>query len=340
MALSFNRDATDRVYVIAEVGVNHDGSVDDAHRLVDLAADCGADSVKFQTFDPAAIVSGLAEAAPYQRELAQVSTQQELLARYVLPDSAWGELAAHSRERGLDFMSTTVDTASLDLITSLDVQALKIGSGELTNKPFLVETAQRGLAVILSTGMGTMQEVRDAVGWLEGVPQLMLLHCVSSYPAPAEQANLRAIPTMRDEFNVAVGWSDHTVGNVSAVAAVAIGAASLEKHITLDKHREGPDHMASADAEEFTDYVRAVRQAYVSLGDGIKVPVPSEMENRPLVRRSWHARHALEAGHVLTAGDVVTLRPAAGLEPSFDIIGHRTSRSLAAGAAIVADDLD
>ncbi len=333
MPLSFDGDADSGVYVIAEVGVNHDGIVEDAHRLVDLAADCGADAVKFQTFDPAAIVSELAEAAPYQQRQAGVRTQQELLARYVLPDSAWGELASHSRERGLDFMSTTVDRASLDLITALDVQALKIGSGELTNKPYLIEVARHRLPVILSTGMGTMDEVGDAVSWLDGVPQLMLLHCVSSYPAPVDQANLRAIPAMRDRFGVPVGWSDHTLGFGSAVAAIALGAASLEKHITLDRRREGPDHLASADPAEFVEYVRMARDTVASLGDGVKVPVPAEAANRPLVRRSWHARKDVPAGHVLDESDVVTLRPATGLAPSADVMGRTAARDLRAGAA-------
>ncbi|MFL6101502.1 MAG: N-acetylneuraminate synthase family protein, partial [Actinomycetales bacterium] len=203
------------LYVIAEAGVNHDGSVDDAHRLVDLAADTGADAVKFQTFDPAALVSETARTAAYQAASTGVQTQRELLEQYVLPDSAWPELRDHATARGIEFMSTAFDLASLDLVCRLGVHALKLGSGELTNRPLLTEVARRDLPVLCSTGMATEAEVADAVGWLAGVSGLLLMHCVSSYPAPVEQANLRALVTLRERFDRPVGWSDHTLGSVT-----------------------------------------------------------------------------------------------------------------------------
>ncbi len=332
---------TDRpdLYVVAEAGVNHDGSVADAHALVDLAADCGADAIKFQTFDPAALVSPTAQTAAYQAASTGIGTQRELLERLVLPEAAWPELRDHAVERDIDFLSTAFDLGSLDLVCRLGVHALKLGSGELTNKPLLTEVATRGLPVLCSTGMGTEAEVADAVDWLAGAPGLLLLHCVSSYPAPVEQANLRAMVTMRRTFGVPVGWSDHTVGTVTAVAAVALGAAALEKHITLDRSRPGPDHAASADAEGFTAYVADVRAAHAALGDGRKVPVPAEAGNVPLVRRSWHAARDLAPGERLGPGDVALLRPASGILPARDVVGAELVRAVRRGEPLHEDDL-
>ncbi len=327
------------LYLIAEAGVNHDGSVADAHALIDLAADTGADAIKFQTFDPAALVSDTAEAAAYQSANAGVRTQRELLERYVLPIPAWTDLRGHAVERGIDFLSTAFDFASLDLVCDLGVAALKLGSGELTNKPLLVEVARRGLPVLCSTGMGTADEVAAAVEWLVPAPGLLLLHCVSSYPAPVEQANLRAMVTMRDRFGVPVGWSDHTVGTVSAVAAVAMGAAALEKHVTLDRTREGPDHAASADPAAFAEYVAQVRAAHAALGSGRKEPAPAEAENSPLVRRSWHAARELPAGTRIGADDVVLLRPASGIAPAVDVVGRELAHDVPRGRPLRAADL-
>ena len=327
------------LYVIAEAGVNHDGSVADAHALIDLAADSGADAIKFQTFDPAALVSDTAEAAAYQSANAGVRTQRELLERYVLPIPAWTELCAHAAERGVDFLSTAFDFASLDLVCDLGVAALKLGSGELTNKPLLAEVARRGLPVLCSTGMGTEGEVAAAVEWLAPAPGLLLMHCVSSYPAPVEQANLRAMVTMRDRFAVPVGWSDHTVGTVSAIAAVALGAVALEKHVTLDRTRAGPDHAASADPAAFGEYVASVRAAHAALGSGRKEPASAELENIPLVRRSWHAARDLRKGTRIGAEDVVLLRPASGIAPAEDVVGCELAHDVASGEPLRTADV-
>jgi N,N'-diacetyllegionaminate synthase len=328
------------LYVVAEAGVNHDGSVPDAHALVDLAADAGADAIKFQTFDPAALVSATAPTAAYQAASTGLRTQRELLDQYVLPDQAWPELRDHAIERGVDFLSTAFDLASLDLVCQLGVHALKLGSGELTNQPLLTEVAHRGLPVICSTGMGTEAEVGAAVGWLAGVPGLLLMHCVSSYPAPVEQANLRALVTLQRAFGHPVGWSDHTVGPVSAIASVALGAAALEKHVTLDRSRPGPDHAASADAEGFADYVGQVRAAHAALGDGVKAPVPAEADTAPLVRRSWHATRDLAPGDQIGAQDVALLRPATGIAPSQAVVGRRIVRAVRQGEPLHDTDLD
>jgi N-acetylneuraminate synthase/N,N'-diacetyllegionaminate synthase len=327
------------VYIIAEAGVNHDGSVADAHALIELAARCGADAVKFQTFEPAALVSATARTADYQAATTGVARQLDLLERYMLPAQAWPELRAHATELGIEFLSTAFDLASLDLVCSLGVRALKFGSGELTNRPLLVEAAARGLPVIASTGMGTEDEVGTALEWLAAAPAVTLLHCVSSYPAPVEQSNLHAIGTLRRRFGRPVGWSDHTLGAVTAVAAVALGAVAVEKHVTLDRSRPGPDHAASADEAGFADYVAQVRAARAALGDGVKRPVPAEAATAPLVRRSWHAARDLAAGTTLTAGDLVLLRPATGLAPAVEPSGRTLARPVRAGAPVQPDDL-
>ncbi|MFL6099150.1 MAG: N-acetylneuraminate synthase family protein, partial [Actinomycetales bacterium] len=287
----------------------------------------------------AALVSETARTAAYQAASTGVQTQRELLEQYVLPDSAWPELRDHATARRIEFMSTAFDLASLDLVCRLGVHALKLGSGELTNRPLLTEVARRGLPVICSTGMATEAEVADAVGWLAGVPGLLLMHCVSSYPAPVEQANLRALVTLRERFDRPVGWSDHTLGSVTAVAAVALGATALEKHVTLDRSRSGPDHAASADRDGFASYVEQVRQAFAALGDGVKAPVPAEAANAPLVRRSWHAARDLGPGERLTTDDVALLRPASGLAPSVDLVGRELARPVRRGEPLLAADL-
>jgi N,N'-diacetyllegionaminate synthase len=327
------------LYVIAEAGVNHDGSVADAHALIDLAADTGADAVKFQTFDPASLVSDDAPVVAYQATRGGATTQRELLDRYVLPDSAWPELRDHAGERDIDFLSTAFDLRSLDLVCALGVPALKIGSGELTNKPLLVSAAERGLPIIASTGMATLDEVTDAVTWLADAPGLLLMHCVSNYPTRTEEANLRALASLHARFGLPVGWSDHTVTPVAAIVAVALGAAMLEHHITLDTGRPGPDHAASAGPAEFRSYVEQVRAAHAGLGDGSKAPTADEVVTAGLVRRSWHVTRDLKAGAVLGEADLALLRPAAGIAPAVDVVGRVIVRDLRRGAPLRAEDI-
>lgn len=326
-------------WLIAECGVNHNGDPALAHNLVDAAADAGADAAKFQTFRPDLVTSERARLAEYQARGAAGSTQRQLIEGLVLPEGAWKELAAHASERGLAFVSTAFDLPSLDLVTELGVPFFKVGSGDLTNLPFLREVAARGRPVLVSTGMATMEEVEDAVEAVAEAPLIVLLHCVSSYPAPSAEANLLAIRTMRERFRVPVGWSDHTIGVVTALGAVALGASVLEKHLTLDPHLPGPDHAASADPEDLAEYVRLVRELEAALGDGAKRPMPAEQDVREVARRSWHAARDLPVGTVLREGDVVALRPASGIPPSVLIVGRRVVRPLAAGDPITASDV-
>jgi N-acetylneuraminate synthase/N,N'-diacetyllegionaminate synthase len=327
-----------RCLVIAEAGVNHNGHVALAHRLVDAAADCGADLVKFQTFDPVALSSRVAPTAGYQAAEG-AATQHELLADLCLSDDVWSELATHARDREIGFISTAFDERSLGIVDRLGVPLFKVPSGEITNLPFIQSTAAIGKPLILSTGMATMDEVARALDAASTAPSVTLLHCVSSYPASVEEANLRAMVSMRDRFGVPVGWSDHTVGAITALGAVALGATVLEKHLTLDRTMPGPDHRASADPDDFAEYVRSIRALESALGDGLKQPTPDELEMRTIARRSWHVVNALPAGHRIRSADVVALRPATGIGPDVDVNGRVLARDVAAGAVLVEDDL-
>jgi N-acetylneuraminate synthase/N,N'-diacetyllegionaminate synthase len=324
--------------VIAEAGVNHNGSPHEAHELVDLAADCGADAIKFQTFDPAAVSAQSASAAPYQREHG-ASGQFSMLERLTLPDSVWPELTAHAGERGIIFLSTAFDTKSLELVVSLGVPALKVPSGELDNLPFIEELAACGLPLFLSTGLGTMSEIGEAMARAAEAPGVCILHCVTAYPTPTWAANLRAITTLREQFKVPVGWSDHTLGALTGLASVALGAAVLEKHITRNRHAGGPDHAASEDPDGFRSYVSAVREVEAALGTGEKVPAEVEELNREHVRRSWHARRDLKPGSRLDISDVHLVRPLGGLPPSEKLVGRTVVRPLTAGQPVKASDV-
>jgi len=329
-----------RCLIIAEAGVNHDGDLARAHALVDAAADSGADAVKFQTFRVDYLVSDDAAAAPYQRRSGATS-QRRMLEALQLPSGAWRELADHAAQRDLLFLSTAFDEESLEKLLEIGVSALKVPSGELDNLDLVTHLAGRGLPLIVSTGLATLDEVAAAVAAAREAPGLALLHCVTAYPAPIEACNLRAIRTLLERFAVPVGWSDHTdKGAVSAVAAVALGASILEKHLTTDRNLPGPDHAASADPPAFAAYVAAVRAAQESLGDGVKAPAEAEMENRVFARRSYHAVRDLESGHVVTAGDVRLLRPATGLPPSARVEGRVLARPVATGRPLTAEDLE
>lgn len=303
--------------VIAEAGVNHNGDIALAHKLVDAAADAGADVVKFQTFDPDALAAAAAPTATYQSAATGDTSQLEMLRRLVLPASAWRELSAHAAERGLRFLSTPFDRASAELLDALGVAAFKVPSGELTNLPFLADLAARGRPLLISTGMATLAEVGDALLTVRaaGAPPVALLHCVSQYPAPLDACNLAAIATLRAAFGVPAGWSDHTPGGLASIAAVAAGASLIEKHLTIDCRLPGPDHAASLEPTEFAQLVRDIRAVERMRGDGVKRPAACELETRGVARRSLHAVRDLAPGERLRPEDVVALRPGTGLPP-------------------------
>ena len=332
-------------FLIAEGGVNHNGRPDLAHRLVDAAAGSGADAVKFQTFDPEALAAVGAPTAEYQRRSVAAGTDQRgMLAALALPEREWAALRDHARERGLVFLSTPFDDASADLLDGLDVPAFKVASGELTNLPFIERLARRGRPLLISTGMATMVEVAQAVDAVAdaGDPPVALLHCVSSYPAPAADANLRAIATLRRAFAVPAGWSDHTLGIELPLAAVAGGAALVEKHLTLDRSMAGPDHAASLEPDAFRTMADGIRAVEAALGSGDKRPSEAEVEMAAIVRRSLHWRRSLPAGRAISASDLVALRPGTGLGPArlTDLVGRRTTRPVIAGDLVAPGDWD
>ena len=305
-------------FVIAEVGVNHDGSVDRALELVEAAADAGADAVKFQTFRADRLATADAPKASYQ--LAGTDPEESQLAmlqRLELSPDAHRQVQAAAAAAGMEFLSSMFDDESADFLDELGVGAFKIPSGAITNLPLLAHVGRFGRPVILSTGMADLAEVGAAVDELEaaGNEQIVILHCVSAYPAPPAEANLRAMATMEAEFHKPVGFSDHTLGVEVAFAAVALGACMIEKHLTLDRSSPGPDHAASLEPSEFRDFVLGIRSIESALGDGRKVPVPSELETAAVARKSLVAACSVAAGTMITDEMIALSRPGTGLPP-------------------------
>jgi N-acetylneuraminate synthase len=332
------------VLVIAEAGVNHDGDVDRARRLVDVAAEAGADAVKFQTFRADRVASASAPKAEYQlRETPAAETQHAMLRRLELSREAHDVLKRQCDDRKLVFLSTPFDEDSVDFLDQLGVPAFKVASGEVTNTPLLARVARTGKPIILSTGMAYLAEVQDAVAVLRasGNDALIVLHCVSDYPADPADANLRAMATMREALGVPVGYSDHTTGLETALAAVALGACVIEKHFTLDRSLPGPDHRASLDPAGLRGLVEGIRIVERALGDGRKEPVAAEMGHRSGVRRSVAARVDLAAGTVLTEPMLEALRPATGIAPAElpRLVGRTVKRPVGRGELLSWDDL-
>jgi N,N'-diacetyllegionaminate synthase len=328
--------------VIAEAGVNHNGDLDRALAMVDAAAAAGADYVKFQAFSTDSLVTHDARTAAYQQANAGESSQDALLRGLELSGDDFATLAAACRDAKIGFMASVFDLVQLDALIALGMDRLKVASGELTNTPALIRFAERGLPVILSTGMATLAEVDEAVAVLRGhgCHDINLLHCTSLYPAPPESLNLAAIATMRKHFGLPVGYSDHSLGDQASIAAVALGATMIEKHFTLDRALPGPDHRASLEPDELSAMIARLRDVASALGDGVKRPAAGEADTARLVRRSWHTRRALPAGSVLGEQDITLKRPADGLAPSHSPIGCRLTRALEADVPVVADDLD
>lgn len=327
------------VFVIAEAGVNHNGSLDLALQLVDAAKASGADAVKFQTFRADQLATRSAHKAPYQeRTTVNSESQFEMLQRLELDADAHRQLIHHCRSVGIQFLSSPFDTQSADLLASMNVSLYKVPSGEITNLPFLQHLARKNKPLILSTGMSTLGEVEEAVQVLQaaGAIQLTLLHCVTEYPAPYDEVNLRAMQTLKSAFGLPVGYSDHTSGIEIAIAAVALGAEVIEKHFTLDRSLPGPDHSASLEPMELRQMVTAIRHVEAALGTGIKTPAPCELPNISVARKSVVASRTLPAGHQLATGDLEIKRPGNGLAPKLlpGLIG-RTLRANVAKDEII-----
>lgn len=331
-------------FVIAEAGVNHNGDPDLARRLVDAAAEAGADAVKFQTFRAERVISPEAPKARYQLDTTDASESQLEMARQLELDAETHRaLQAHARQQGILFLSTPFDEDSADLLAELGVPAYKIGSGEITNWPLLRHVARLGAPVILSTGMSFIGEVEDAVRVIrgEGNDRVVLLHCVSAYPTPPAEANLQAMETLSRAFGVPVGFSDHTLDIQVPLAAVALEARVLEKHLTLDRSLPGPDHRASLEPEEFADLVAKVRDVESAMGDGRKRPMPSEEDVRRVARRSLVLTRDVREGERIGEEAIQVLRPGDGIEPRHlsRVVGRRVARDLERGTVLRWEDL-
>ncbi|MGD0516141.1 MAG: N-acetylneuraminate synthase [Thermoguttaceae bacterium] len=331
-------------FIIAEAGVNHNGDLDMALQLVEAARAVGADAVKFQTFRAEKLASALAVKASYQVETTGAAESQlQMLKRLELSPQSHSDLIAHCRGQGIIFLSSPFDEESADFLETLQVPAFKIPSGEIVNIPFLSQVARKGKPIILSTGMATLGEVETAVNTIReaGNPGLVLLHCVSNYPAAPADVNLRAMQTMAKAFQVPVGYSDHVLGNEVAFAAVAMGACVVEKHFTLDRNLPGPDHRASLEPDELTALVQGIRTVEKALGDGCKRPAASEADTAAAARKSLVAAKDILAGTVLSLDMIAVKRPGTGLPPSMSdfVLGRKLRRNVAKNSLLTLDDL-
>jgi N,N'-diacetyllegionaminate synthase len=315
-----------KVFIIAEAGVNHNGSVEIAKKMIDAAVISGVDAIKFQTFKVEKLVSVAAPKAQYQMENASASeTQFEMLKKLQLPSDSLQELFRYCQEKDILFLSSPFDGESLDMLVDLGMNIIKIPSGELTNLPYLRKIGRLNKRLIVSTGMAYLAEIKDALRILmeSGAKKenITILHCNTQYPTPVDDVNLNAIISIKDAFHVNVGYSDHTPGIEIAIAAVALGASVIEKHFTLDRHMDGPDHRASLEPDELKAMVVAIRNVEKAFGNGLKGPSPSELQNRNIVRKSIIALKDIKKGDLFTKDNITTKRPATGISPfEWDIV--------------------
>lgn len=335
------------VFFIAEAGVNHNGDLDLALKLVDVAHRAGADAVKFQTFTTEKVIAVDAPLAEYQKANAGAPSAVEMLKGFELPRDDFARIADHCRAVGIEFMSSPFDLDSARFLAGIGMTKFKLASGEITHRAFVRGVAGVaagvGGSVILSTGMSTLDEVAEAVGWIEagGNPPLTILHCVSNYPAPAKDANLRAMDTLAEAFGRPIGWSDHTLGDAVSLAAVARGATVVEKHFTLDNELAGPDHAMSMDPEGLARLISGIRMVEASLGDGIKRPVEAEREIMTVARRSLYAARDISSGAMVTDADLIALRPGDGISAAKlgEVVGRTAARAIPAGTKLGDTDL-
>jgi len=309
-----------KTFIIAEAGVNHNGSLEMAFQLIDVAVVAGADAVKFQTFKAEKVIAVNAPKAGYQKETTgSDESQLEMVKKLELDETAHTKLYQYCQHKGIQFLSTPFDLESIDLLNRLGLEIFKIPSGEITNLPYLKKLGALKKRLILSTGMADLGEIEDALDVLieSGTPieNITVLHCNTEYPTPFEDVNLRAMLTIGHAFGVAVGYSDHTPGSEVAVAAVALGAAVLEKHFTLDRNLPGPDHKASLEPDDLKAMVQAIRNIEKALGDGINRPSLSEVNNKPIARKSLVATQPIKTGERFSADNITAKRPGTGISP-------------------------
>ncbi len=319
-----------KTLIIAEAGVNHNGDIETAKALIRAAKTAGADIVKFQTAKLSSLVSQFAEMAEYQKKnIGKTESQKEMLSKLLLPNEAFLELSDYCKEVGIEFLSTPFDIESIHFLSNL-VRFWKVPSGEITNYPYLVEIAKTGKPVVLSTGMSELNEIDEAIKLLKtnGCDEITLLHCNTQYPTPYEDVNLLAMNTLKERYDVKVGYSDHTNGTEVPVAAVALGAEVIEKHFTLDKTMEGPDHKASLEPNELKNMVDAIRHIEVALGNSEKRVTDSEKGNKSVARKSIVAKKHIKKGEIFTEENITTKRPGNGISPMrwAEVIGEKAIR--------------
>lgn len=316
---NFKNLLSKKVFIIAEAGVNHNGDIKLAYKLVDVAKEAQADAVKFQTFITEESISKTSELAPYQKKnLASTETQFEMAKKLELTQEEFLTLKKYCNKKNILFLSTPDEEISLRFLIRLGMPVIKIGSGEITNIPLLRSAARTKKPIILSTGISNLKEIESAIQAFkaEKNQDIYLLHCVTEYPAPVNQMNLRAMQTMEKKFQVPVGLSDHTLGIEISIAAVAMGARIIEKHFTLSKQMAGPDHQASLSPEELKELVKAIRNVELAMGDGIKKAAPCEIKNLEVIRKSLVSRRDMIKGEVFSAKDIAIKKPGYGIPPS------------------------
>lgn len=330
-----------KTLIIAEAGVNHNGDINMAKKLIDIAAQAGADLVKFQTFNADRLVTQGAAKADYQMLTTNnTESQYDMLRKLELTESMHHELIAHCASQNIGFFSTGFDIESINLLVRLGQELFKIPSGEITNLPYLRHIGRLKKIVILSTGMSNMDEIEAAINVLEesgtNRSKITVLHCTTAYPVPMSDVNLRAMQSIQNEFNVAVGYSDHTLGIEISIAAVALGATVIEKHFTTDRSQPGPDHKASLEPLELKSMIDGIRNVEKALGDGIKRPMPSEITNLPVARKSIVASQSIKAGVLFTEHNLTTKRPGTGISPMGwnKLIGRAATRDYLADELI------
>jgi N,N'-diacetyllegionaminate synthase len=309
-----------KVFIIAEAGVNHNGSIDLAKKLIDAAADAGADAVKFQTFKADRLATKLAHKADYQKSNTSVNeSQYEMLKKLELDEDMHKAIIEHCKQKQIMFLSSAFDKESVDMLNNFGMTIFKIPSGEITNLPYLKHVGGLKKPIILSSGMSDLGDIKNALDVLIecGVSkdQLTVLHATTEYPCPIQEVNISAMQTICANFGVKVGYSDHTNGIEVSIAAVALGACVIEKHFTLDQTMEGPDHKASLEPHEFKSMVRAIRNIEKALGDGIKKPSKSEIKNMAISRKSIVALRVIKSGEIFSAGNLTVKRPGTGISP-------------------------
>jgi len=323
----------DKTFIIAEAGVNHNGSLEIAKKMVEVAKECGADAIKFQTFKAENVISKIAPKAEYQKQTTSSDESQlEMVKKLELSFEHFKELKDHCDKIGITFISTPFDFESIYFLRDLGMEIFKIPSGEITNLPYLEKIGRLNKKVILSTGMADLGEIEDALDILiqSGTPResVTILHCNTEYPTPYEDVNVLAIKTIKEAFKVKVGYSDHTPGIEIPIAAVALGATVIEKHFTLDRSMPGPDHKASLEPHELKAMIIAIRNVEKALGNGIKRPSPSELKNKPIARKSIVAKKDIKKGEVFTQENITVKRPGTGISPMrwYEVLGTQAQR--------------